>query len=100
MNSPKISPEAPELSVVIPAYNEAGTIGRMLLGVTRALPETSKQIVIVDDHSSDGTTEWLRRNLAQAEGPWRSMSIDDDGEVRLSVDGSQNSGGFSFTVLF
>ncbi|HEV2097894.1 MAG TPA: glycosyltransferase family 2 protein [Stellaceae bacterium] len=100
MNPSEISPAAPELSVVIPAYNEAGTIGRMLLGVTRALPEVSKQIVIVDDYSSDGTTEWLRRNLAQAEGLWRSMSIDGDGEIHLSADGSQNSGGFSFTVLF
>jgi glycosyltransferase involved in cell wall biosynthesis len=100
MNHPMVSQSAPTLSVVIPAYNEAGTIGRMLLEVTRALPEVSKQIVIVDDYSSDGTSEWLLRNLAHAEGVWRGMSLDGDGEPHLSPTGTQNSGGFSFTVLF
>jgi glycosyltransferase involved in cell wall biosynthesis len=100
MNHQMVSQPAPALSVVIPAYNEAGTIGRMLLEVTRALPEVSKQIVIVDDYSSDGTSEWLRRNLAHAEGVWRGMSLDGDGGPRLSPTGTQNSGGFSFTVLF
>ncbi len=100
MNHPVISHPSAALSVVIPAYNEAGTIGRMLLEVTRALPEVSKQIVIVDDYSSDGTSEWLRRNLAHAEGVWRGMSVSGDGELHLSADGTQNSGGFSFAVLF
>ena len=100
MNHPVILQSSAALSVVIPAYNEAGTIGRMLLEVTRALPEVSKQIVIVDDYSSDGTSEWLRRNLAHAEGVWRGMSVDGDGEPHLSAAGTQNSGGFSFTVLF
>jgi glycosyltransferase involved in cell wall biosynthesis len=100
MNHQMVSQPAPALSVVIPAYNEAGTIGRVLLEVTRALPDVSKQIVIVDDYSSDGTSEWLRRNLAHAEGVWRSMSVDGDGEPHLSPARTQNSGGFSFTVLF
>ena len=56
---------APVLSVIIPAYNEAQTIGRLLQQVVRAIPEVPKQVVIVDDYSKDGTSEWLRRNLAQ-----------------------------------
>ena len=51
----------PVLSVVIPVFNEIGTIGRNLDRVTKAaLPEGfSKEIVIVDDCSRDGTREYL-----------------------------------------
>src|SRR6266481_217176 len=86
MKQDPLHSEAPlVLSVVIPVYNEVHTIGRMILEVVRAVPEIPKQIVIVDDSSSDGTSEWVRRNLAQAEGVWRSVSLD---------------GGCSFTILF
>ena len=87
------------LSVVIPVYDEVHTIGRVILEVVRAVPEIPKQIVIVDNSSSDGTSEWVRRNLAQAEGVWRSVSLN-GGELDLSADGPQNDGGFSFTILF
>ena len=90
----------PVLSVVIPLYNEASTIGRILLEVTAALPGVQKQIVIVDDCSTDGSGEWLRRNLGHAEGLWRAISVDDDGELHLSANGSRNSAGFSFMALF
>ena len=40
-------------SVVIPAYNEAGSIGRVLAAVKEAAPEA--EIIVVDDGSSDGT---------------------------------------------
>jgi len=90
----------PLLSVIIPAYNEAQTIRPILEQVARAIPEIPKQIVIVDDCSKDGTSEWLRRNLAHADGVWRAISLDDGGELDLSADGPQNQGGFSFTILF
>jgi glycosyltransferase involved in cell wall biosynthesis len=90
----------PELSVVIPAYNETQTIGPLLLKVAGALPEVSKQIIIVDDCSSDGTSEWLRRNLDNAEGIWRSLSLTHAGELALSAEGPQSAGGLSFTTLF
>jgi glycosyltransferase involved in cell wall biosynthesis len=88
------------LSVVIPVYNEAKTIAAALSQVSRALPGVGKQIVIVDDHSNDGTAEWLRRNLGQAHGVWRSLSVDGDGELHLQENGTPNSGGFSFTILY
>jgi glycosyltransferase involved in cell wall biosynthesis len=46
-----------KLSIVVPVYNEAGTI-REILSRVRALPHT-KEIVIVDDGSLDGTREIL-----------------------------------------
>ena len=47
-----------ELSIVVPAYNEETTI-LAVLDAVRALPFT-KQIVVVDDCSSDRTSELVR----------------------------------------
>jgi glycosyltransferase involved in cell wall biosynthesis len=87
------------LSVIIPVYHEAQTIGRILQQVVGAVPETPKRIVIVDDCSTDGTSERLRRNLAHSD-IWRGMSLNDKGDLVLSTDGLQNQGEFWFTVLF
>jgi glycosyltransferase involved in cell wall biosynthesis len=46
-----------KLSIVIPVYNEAATIQRVIAGVV-ALP-IPKEIVIVDDASTDGTRQIL-----------------------------------------
>ena len=91
---------AAALSVVMPVYNEVRTIGQVLVEVTKALPGVPKQIIIVDDYSSDGTSAWLRRNLAHAAGVWRGIYLDGDGELHLSAAGLQNTAGFWFTVLF
>lgn len=50
---------SPTLSVIIPAFNEAATI-ESLLGRVMAAPY-EKQIIVVDDASSDGTLRVLRR---------------------------------------
>ncbi len=52
-----------KLSVVIPCYNEAKTI-RQIVDRVRAAPIPEKQIIVVDDGSSDGTPEVLRREIA------------------------------------
>ena len=49
----------PEISVVIPCYNEASTI-EAILDAVRASEIRDKEIVVVDDASSDGTREKLR----------------------------------------
>jgi glycosyltransferase involved in cell wall biosynthesis len=56
------------LSVVIPVYNEMGTIAALLREVVTALPDVPKQIIVVDDGSRDGTREWLRDNLSDVDG--------------------------------
>lgn len=48
----------PKLSVVMPVYNERATIERILERVQAV--EIEKEIVIVDDGSTDGTQEFLR----------------------------------------
>jgi glycosyltransferase involved in cell wall biosynthesis len=97
---PADSETAPVLSVIIPVYNELQTIGRILIEVAKALPEVPKQIVIVDDGSSDGTSEWLRENLSQSVGDWRRLSLNAGGGLDLSTDGPHNHAAISFTVLF
>jgi len=49
------------VSIVIPVYNERPTIAEVLDRVRMApTPGLKKDIVLVDDHSTDGTTEYLR----------------------------------------
>jgi glycosyltransferase involved in cell wall biosynthesis len=51
------------LSVVIPCFNEAGTIERIVDAVAAAPPQ-GKEIIVVDDCSRDGTREKLERVIA------------------------------------
>ena len=52
-----------KLSVVIPCYNEVGTI-RQIVERVRAAPVPDKEIIVVDDCSHDGTPEVLRQEVA------------------------------------
>ena len=52
----------PTLSVVVPCFNEKATIGAILDAV-RAAPVPDKEIIVVDDGSTDGTRELLEGEL-------------------------------------
>ena len=45
----------PDISILRPAYNQIGSIAEILDLVKAALPGTSKEIIVIDDGSSDGT---------------------------------------------
>ncbi len=51
-----------KLSVVIPCYNEKSTIADVIAAVRNA-PGGDKEIIVVDDCSTDGTGELLRTTL-------------------------------------
>ena len=51
-----------KLSVVIPCYNEAGTIENIIDAVLSA-PYRDKEIIVVDDCSTDGTREILKEKI-------------------------------------
>jgi glycosyltransferase involved in cell wall biosynthesis len=61
------APEAPEISVVVPAYNERENIVALFDELREALGRTGRthEIVLVDDGSRDGTAEWLVRESAR-----------------------------------
>ncbi len=52
----------PTLSVVIPCYNERDTIADLIRRVREA-PVARKQLVLVDDCSTDGTTDLIRAEI-------------------------------------
>lgn len=53
-----------KVSIVIPCYNEKSTIEKVVDAV-RAAPVEEKEIIVVDDASSDGTRELLETQLAE-----------------------------------
>ena len=54
-----------EVSVVIPARNEAGSIGLVLDEVHSALAQINHEIIVVDTESTDGTVEIARSKGAR-----------------------------------
>jgi glycosyltransferase involved in cell wall biosynthesis len=72
------------LSIVIPAYNERRTIGRAIAEVAAALPDVPKEIVVVDDGSTDGTGTWLTANLTDATGTYAAIEVGAEGDLILT----------------
>ncbi|MCL5025860.1 MAG: glycosyltransferase family 2 protein [Chloroflexi bacterium] len=53
-----------KLSVIIPVYNERGTIRELLQRVRAVDAAMEKELVVVDDYSTDGTREILAEEAA------------------------------------
>src|SRR3954466_9974400 len=52
-------PDAPELSILMPVYNEIGTAERAIGEVLDAKIDADFELIVVDDGSTDGTRELL-----------------------------------------
>jgi glycosyltransferase involved in cell wall biosynthesis len=88
----------PLLSVVIPVYNERHTLGQVLAAVSRALPGVRKNIIVVDDCSTDGTREWLKANFPVGARTGSEISV--DGAGRLDVSAPLNEALVSIEPLY
>jgi glycosyltransferase involved in cell wall biosynthesis len=71
-----------KLSVVIPVYNEIHTLDAILSKVVQVLPEILKEIIIVDDGSTDGTREWLSQTFGDT--TQHSVRVALDYDMRLA----------------
>ncbi|MFD1797381.1 glycosyltransferase family 2 protein [Paracoccus aurantiacus] len=57
-----------DISIILPARDEAGNIGELLSEIGRVMADTDHEIVVIDDASSDGTRQVLalaRRRMPQ-----------------------------------
>src|SRR5438105_12559939 len=61
------------LSIIIPVYNERSTIRRVLESVMAISLPLHKQIIVVDDFSSDGTREVLHDLPMPASGRFQQI---------------------------
>src|SRR6516225_8422459 len=74
------------LSVLMPVYNERNTIGTILVHVARCLPKVNKEIIIIDDRSTDGTREWLKANFPGGQRQGSKVDLDADGNLTFGED--------------
>jgi glycosyltransferase involved in cell wall biosynthesis len=72
------------LSVLMPVYNERETLGVILVLVSRALPNVNKEIIVVDDASTDGTREWLKLNFPNGDRCASTFELGPDGNLLSS----------------
>ena len=50
------------LSIIIPCYNEINTINE-IIGKVKNVTFIKKEIILIDDGSTDGTTEYIKKNI-------------------------------------
>lgn len=55
-NSPASPLSAPKIAVIMPALNEEASVGGVVTGIRKALPEYLKQVIVVDNGCTDDTS--------------------------------------------
>ena len=86
---------APELSIVIPVYNESGNVAGVVGEVRAALDgRVGYEIVFVDDGSDDGTASEIAAEAAAAPGLVRAVThATRGGKSRALINGAKAARG-------
>jgi glycosyltransferase involved in cell wall biosynthesis len=74
------------LSIVIPAFNERATLASIIRSVSCALPQVPKEIIVVDDGSTDGTQQWLEANFPKKRRSGSRIDLDASGNLSFGHD--------------
>ncbi|MEO7850873.1 MAG: glycosyltransferase, partial [Rubrivivax sp.] len=81
----------PQLSVIVPTFNEAGNVHELLHLVDAALAGIDWELIFVDDDSPDGTANRLR-DIAQQDPRVRCiLRIDRRGLASACIEGMMTS---------
>jgi glycosyltransferase involved in cell wall biosynthesis len=73
------------LSIVIPVYNEVHTLGAIIALLSGVLPGVDKEVVVVDDCSTDGTRDWLKANFPDGARSGAAITVDDRGNLQFTA---------------
>jgi glycosyltransferase involved in cell wall biosynthesis len=65
----------PELSVVLPCYNEAGNISGILERYRPLVKRVDLELILVDNGSSDGTSEVIDAELSKSENAFAKKAV-------------------------
>ncbi|MGB7070327.1 MAG: glycosyltransferase family 2 protein [Pyrinomonadaceae bacterium] len=81
-----MSPPYLLLSVIIPVYNEKSTIGEVIEKVSAVELSVEKEIIVVDDGSTDGTIEAIHPSRAKIRHTYMSpVNIGKGAAVRIGL---------------
>lgn len=74
------------LSVIIPVYNEKSTISEVIEKVSSVELPIEKEIIVVDDGSTDGTVEILRNNTVKVANTYLTpVNVGKGAAVRIGL---------------
>lgn len=94
----KQNPRTPEVSTILPTYNERSNLGPLIKEVHNALKKWSHEIIIVDDDSPDGT--WKVAEKMRETYPVRVVRRKKEKGLSSAVlEGFKKAGSKKFVVL-